>query len=272
MSFLLKLETAIQKNNSLLCLGLDTDIEKLPNHLRQEQYPVLAFNKQIIDATHDLVCSYKFQIAYYSALGISGVEQLIESIAYIRGKYPEIPIILDAKRGDIGNTSEQYAKEAFDIYKADAVTVNPYLGHDGLEPFLRREDKGVIILCRTSNPGANDFQDLKIEGEQLYMKVADKIVEWNNLYGNCLMVVGATYPEEMGRIRKLAPDMFFLVPGIGAQGGDLKQTMAMGLRKDGSGLLIHSARGIIYASNETDFVERAKEEAVRLRDEINSYR
>lgn len=272
MSFLLKLESEIQNNNSLLCVGLDSDLDKLPEHLKTEADPLATFNKAIIDATHDLVSSYKFQIAYYSALGITGTEQLIQSIEYLREKYPEIPIILDAKRADIGNTSEQYAKEAFEIYKSDAVTVNPYLGHDGLEPFLRREDKGVIILARTSNPGAKDFQDLKIEGDTLYMKVAQKIVEWNKLYGNCLMVVGATYPEEMKVIRQIAPEMFFLVPGIGAQGGDLKQTMAMGLRKDGSGLLIHSARGIIYASSGKDFAEKAREEAQKLRDEINTYR
>jgi orotidine-5'-phosphate decarboxylase len=306
MNFLLKLESTIKDNNSLLCIGLDSDIDKIPDHLKSDPKPLLTFNKAIIDATYDLVSSYKFQIAYYSAHGIPGIQQLMQSISYLRQTYPEIPIILDAKRADIGNTSEQYAKEAFDVFQADAVTVNPYLGHDGLEPFFRRTDKGVIILCRTSNPGAKDFQDLPVilngvkdlpAGRQglkdssaspgtvqhlaspqndktvpLYMKIAEKIVEWNKLYGNCLMVVGATYPDEMKKIRELTSNIFFLVPGIGAQGGDVEQTLEAGLRKDGSGLLIHSSRAIIYASDGKDFAERARVEAMKLRDEINQYR
>ncbi len=272
MNFIRKLEDNIIKTNSLLCVGLDSDVKKLPDHIRHKNYPLLEFNKAIIDQTHDLVCSYKFQIAYYSAHGISGLEQLIESIKYIKTTFPDIPVILDAKRADIGNTSAQYAKEAFDVIGADALTVNPYLGYDGIEPFLSREDKGIIILCRTSNPGAKDFQDLVTDGKPLYMHVAEKVKEWNGKAGNCLLVVGATYPEEMKKIREIAPDMFFLVPGIGAQGGDVEATLAAGLRSNKSGLLIHSARGIIYASNGEDFAQRARDEAKRLRNEINKYR
>lgn len=294
MAFLLKLEETIKNNNSLLCVGLDPDIDKIPKHLLTENDPLFEFNKQLIEATNAIVAAYKPQIAHYEKLGPKGLVSLEKSANYLREHYPKIPIILDAKRGDIGTTAEEYAKAVFDFYNVDAVTVNPYLGHDGLEPFLRREDKGIIILCRTSNPGAKDFQDLNVilndsEGSKdsssfdklgtqndkvvpLYMKVAEKIVEWNKLYGNCLMVVGATYPEEMGEVRKVAPDMFFLVPGIGAQGGDLKKTLEAGLRPDKSGLLIHSSRGIVYASSGKDFAERAREEAVKLRDEINKHR
>lgn len=272
MTFLQKLEAAISKNNSLLCVGLDPDIEKLPVHLKQNGSPLFEFNKAIIDRTYNLVCSYKLQVAYYSAEGLPGLQQLIDSINYIKTTYPDLPIILDAKRADIGNTSAQYAKEAFDVFAVDAVTVNPYLGYDGIQPFLDYKDKGIIILCRTSNPGSENFQDLIAFNEPLYIKVAKKIVDWNEEHGNCLMVVAATYPEEMRSIRELAKNMFFLVPGIGAQGGDLERTLQAGLRPDGSGLIIHSARGIIYASDKADFAEKARDEAEKLRSQINKYR
>ncbi len=272
MTFQQKLKTTIEKNNSLLCIGLDTDPKKLPAHLKQSEFPQFEFNKQIIDKTHDLVCSYKFQIAYYSALGIPGIQQLMKSIYYIQINYPDIPIILDAKRGDIGSTAEQYAREVFEVFAADAVTVSPYLGGDSVEPFLKYQDKGIIILCRTSNPGAKDFQDLVVDGQPFYMRVAEKIIAWNEKYGNCLMVIGATYPDEMKQIRELTPDMFFLVPGIGAQGGDLEQTLKNGLRPDGSGLIIHSSRGIIYASNGADSADAARNEAMKLKNQINQYR
>ena len=272
MTFLQKLDTSIQRNNSLLCIGLDTDVEKLPEGFENDDYPQFTFNKQIIDATYDIVCSYKLQIAYYSAFGTSGLEALKQSVEYIKSKNPDLPVILDAKRADIGSTSEKYAEEAFDVFLADAVTVNPYLGSDGLEPFLKRDDKGVIILCRTSNPGAKDFQDLLVNGRPLYLHVAEKINTWHQQFGNCLLVVGATYPEEMKEIRKVVPDLYFLVPGIGAQGGDLEKTLEAGLRNDKSGLIIHSSRSIIYASNGPDFAEKAREEATTLRDRINLHR
>lgn len=292
MNFQQKLENLIQKNNSLLCIGLDTDINKIPKHLLEKEDSVFEFNKTIIDKTHDLVCSYKLNIAYYSAEGLKGLESLIKTIRYIHDRYSNTPVILDAKRADVGHTSEAYAKEVFEQINADSVTVNPYLGFDAVEPFLKYKDKGVIILCRTSNPGASDFQDLLVtpdvsigihirsgnvaphreNGLPLYLKVAKKIVEWDKKYGNCLMVVGATWPREMKKIREIAKDMFFLVPGIGTQGGDLENTLKNGLTKNKSGLIIHSARAIIYASNGEDFAEKARQKAIKMRDEINRYR
>ncbi|RJQ38913.1 orotidine-5'-phosphate decarboxylase [Candidatus Microgenomates bacterium] len=272
MTFLQKLNNNIAKNNSLLCIGLDTDINKIPRDLLGLENPTFAFNKKIIDETVNLVSCYKLNIAYYSASGISGINSLQRTIEYINDTYPNTPVILDAKRADVGSTSEQYAKEAFEVFKADAVTVNPYLGLDSIEPFLKYRDKGVIILCKTSNSGSFEFQDLKVENEPLYLKVAKKIQEWDKQYKNCLMVVGATYPEELKSIRDIAPDMFFLVPGIGKQGGDLEKTLKLGLTKIKSGLIIHSARAIIYASNSADFAEKAKEEAEKLKEEINNYR
>jgi len=289
MNFQQKLEKAIKRNNSLLCIGLDTDINKIPKHLLGKKDPVFEFNKAIIDKTHDLICCYKANIAYYSALGTKGLESLINTIKYIHEQY-DIPFILDAKRADIGSTSEQYAREVFDVFDTDSVTVNPYLGADAIKPFLKRADKGIIILCRTSNPGASDFQDL-ITGvasqahprggyrlapqesyKPLYLKIAEKVVEWNKKYENCLMVVGATWPGEMKKIRKIAPKMFFLVPGIGVQGGDLEKTLKNGLTKEKSGLIIHSARAIIYASSGKDFAEKSRKKAIEMRDLINKYR
>ncbi len=291
MNFLQKLEASIAKNNSLLCIGLDTDRKKIPKHLNGD---VFAFNKAVIDATYDIVSSYKLNSAYYEAGGTDGIEMLKKTIQYIQHQYTSISVILDAKRADIGLTSEQYAKAVFDYINTDAVTINPYLGLDSVEPFLKREEKGIILLCRTSNPGAKDFQDLQVYsssdppapyrsgtgpagGESrrtipLYMKVAEKIIEWGKKYKNCLMVIGATYPNEMKRIRELTPDMFFLVPGIGAQGGDLEKTLQAGLRNDKSGLIIHSSRTIIYASTDTDFAEKAREKAIEIRDAINLFR
>src|SRR5882724_2853458 len=226
MNFQDKLNKSIEKNNSLVCVGLDSDIDKLPESIKTKDNPQFAFNKAIIDATHDLVCSYKPNSAFYEARGDRGVGELKMTCDYINQTYPEISIILDAKRADIGNTNEGYAKFCFDYLQVDAVTLQPYLGGEAIKPFLARADKGTIILCRTSNPGAGEFQDLLVipngvEGSHttkpLYKIVAEKIVkEWNK-NGNCMIVVGATYPEEMAEIRQLAGDMTFLVPGIGAQ-------------------------------------------------------
>lgn len=267
MNFLQKLEKAIKKNNSLLCVGLDPDLDKIPQHLLKLDDPIFGFNKEIVDSTYNLVCAYKPQIAHYAACGIKGINSLLKTIDYVLHKYPTIPIILDAKRADIGSTSQLYAKEAFDVFKADAVTVNPYFGLDSLQPFLERKDKGIIILCRTSNKSAGDFQDIKISLNNLplYLHIAKTVNKWNETYKNCLLVIGATWPEEIRKVRDMAPDMFFLVPGIGAQGGDLKKTLENGLRKDKSGLIIHSSRAIIYAQN-------PREEALKLRNEINRYR
>ena len=274
MKFQQKLNKIIKKNNSLLSIGLDPDLEKIPQHLKKYKDPIFNFNKQIIDATNDLVCAYKPQIAHYSALGIQGIGSLLKTINYLVHFYPKIPIILDAKRGDIDSTAQQYAKEVFDVYHADAVTVNPYMGLDSLKPFLERKDKGVIVLCRTSNKSAGDFQDLRISSNKLplYLHVAKKVREWNKEYRNCMLVVGATWPEELNKIREIAPKMFILVPGIGAQGGDLKQTLKSGLRKDRSGLIIHTSRAIIFASSKPNFASSARKEALKLKESINKYR
>lgn len=254
MSFKQKLENIILKNNSLLCVGLDPINGNL-----------FRFNKKIIDETYDLVCAYKPNIAHYSALGISGLKSLQKTIKYIHTQYNDTPVILDAKRSDIGSTSLNYAIEVFKIFEADAVTVNPYLGFDAIEPFLKYKNKGIIILCRTSNSGASDFQDLKIDNEELYIKVAQKVVQWDKKYNNCLMVVGATWPKQLENVRKIAKDMFFLVPGIGAQGGNLEKTLKYGLTKNKSGLIISSSRGIIFSKD-------PRKEAEKLKEEINKYR
>lgn len=272
MHFQEKLNKLITKNNSILSIGLDSDQDKIPKHLLSLEDPLFVFNKAIIDATHDLVCAYKPNIAFYEAYGEKGHKNLKKTTEYLQAKYPEIPIILDAKRGDIGSTAKMYAKTVFDYWMADAVTVNPYLGLDSLEPFLKYEDKGIIILCRTSNPNASDFQDLMINNIPLYIYVAKKAVEWNKKYNNCILVVGSTWPEQLKKIRKIAPEMFFLVPGIGTQGGDLKKTLEYGLTKTRSGLIINSSSAIIYASSEKDFAQKARETAMTLKNQINKGR
>lgn len=271
MSFKEDIKAAWKRNNSLLCVGLDTDLNKIPEHIRHKRNPILEFNKAIVDSTHDLVCAYKPQIAYYSAF--KAEYDLKMTIDYIHKDYPGIPVILDAKRGDIGSTARMYSIEVFDRYGADAVTINPYLGTDALHPFLERADKGIIILCRTSNPGAVDIQDQEIKGEKLYSIIAKKaLYDWN-YNGNILLVVGATYPEELAEIRAITGnDIPFLVPGIGTQGGDIKKAVRNGRTQDGTGMIINSSRGIIYADDGKHYAERAREEALRLRDEINKYR
>jgi orotidine-5'-phosphate decarboxylase len=270
MNFIKAIESAWRENDSLVCVGLDPDISKIPANLRNRETPLFEFNKAIVDATADVVCAFKPQIAYYSA---SQAERDLElTIDYIHKNHPGIPVILDAKRGDIGSTAEKYAQEVFDRYNADAVTVNPYMGADTLQPFLNRADKGVFILCRTSNPGARDIQDLDSHGKKLYQIVASKAVtEWN-YNSNVLLVVGATYPKELHEIRTIAGDMPFLVPGIGAQGGNVERAITNGKTRNGTGMIINSSRTIIYASNRDDFAEAARNAAIALRDEINQYR
>lgn len=272
MTFNDKLNKIIGKNNSLLCIGLDTDIKKIPQHLLAQEDPIFTFNKAIIDSTFDLVCAYKPNMAFYEAMGIDGLKSLKKTIKYLADKYPQIPTICDGKRGDIGSTSEKYAKSTFEYYGFDSITVNPYLGTDGIEPFLKYSDKGIIILCRTSNPGSVDFQDLNVKGKKLYQKVAEKIIQWDKSYHNCLMVIGATWPEELKQIRKMTSGMFFLVPGIGAQGGDTQKIMEYGLNNKKSGLIINVSRAIIYASKEKDFEKTVREKALEFNRKINKYR
>jgi orotidine-5'-phosphate decarboxylase len=261
-----RLKQAWDATESLVCVGLDPDSAKIPERFAQSSQPIFAFNKEIIDATHDVACAYKPQIAFYSAIGVE--RQLEATIGYIRDRAPHAIVILDAKRGDVGNTANAYAAEAFERYRADAVTVNPYMGEDSVRPFIKDASRAAIILCRTSNSGARDFQDLLVEGKPVYQHVAQRAArEWNQLK-NVLFVVGATYPEEMSILRKAHPEVTFLVPGIGAQGGDLKATLDNGLDANKQGLLISSSRQIIFAGEQAAIRKAAES----LRNEINVIR
>lgn len=273
MDFLTKLDEIVSINNTLLCIGLDPNIEMLPKHLINVDEPYFEFNKAIIDSTADLVCSFKPNSAFYEARGAEGIAELKKTCDYINSKFPEIPIILDFKRGDIGSTNDQYAKFAFDYLGADAITIQPYMGKEAVQPFLDHKDKGIIILVRTSNPGSGEFQDIRSEGQKMYLKVAESIVKnWND-NKNCLLVVGATYPDELADVRQaVGDDIVILIPGIGAQGGDLEATMKTGLNLSGRGVIINSARDIIYSSDGEDFADAARQRAQITRDEINKYR
>jgi orotidine-5'-phosphate decarboxylase len=257
-SFAERLSHAQRSSGSLVCIGLDPDLGKLPDDLALESAPLYAFNRRIVDATFDIAAAYKPQVAFYGAVGAE--EQLASSIRYIRERAPAALVILDAKRGDIGNTAEAYVREAFERYGADAVTVNPYMGADSVQPFLARKDRGALVLCRTSNSGAKDFQDLCFDGLPLYRHVAQHAVKHWNQHGNLMLVVGATVPREMAELRAAHPRVPFLVPGIGAQGGDLQATLAAGLDADGFGLLISASRSVIYAGGGTAVGIRAAAE------------
>ena len=263
MGFTEKLRDAITRNNSLLCVGLDPNPRLMPPGVTVTQ-----FNRAIIDATRDLVCAYKPNLAFYEAAGLEGLRALEETLALMPS---DIPTIGDAKRGDIGNTAREYARALYDHFGFDAATVSPYLGFDSVEPFISYEDKGVFLLCRTSNPSARDFQDLQVDGRPLYEHVAEKAREWN-VHGNIGLVVGATYPDELARIRELCPTMCLLVPGIGAQGGDLPAVVQHGIDKSGANAIINVSRKILYASQESDFAGAARAAASALRDEINEHR
>jgi orotidine-5'-phosphate decarboxylase len=271
LTFAERLARAQETSGSLVCVGLDPDPAKLPKDLDgagQRAQPLYAFDRRIIEATAGIVAAYKPQIAFYSALGAE--DELVASIRYIRERAPAALVILDAKRGDIGNTAEAYAREAFDRYGADAVTVNPYMGEDSVRPFLSRPDRGAILLCRTSNPGARDFQDIPVDGLPLYRRVAERAAGQWNTHRNLMLVVGATFPREMAELRVAHPEVSFLVPGIGAQGGDLDATLAAGLNPHGAGLLISSSRSIIYAGGGA--AQAIREAAAELRTNINRRR
>ena len=274
MQFIPALATAWHDRDSLLCVGLDPDPAKFPAHLQNKPEAIFQFCSAIVDATADLVCCFKPQIAYFAAQRAE--DQLEALIAHIHHQHPNTPVILDAKRGDIGNTAEQYAKEAFERFCADAITVNPYMGRDSVEPYLAYSGKGVILLCRTSNPGGSDLQFLEthngLRKEKLYEYVARKVAEEWNASGNCALVVGATFPSEMARVRALVGDMPLLVPGIGAQGGDIAATVQAGRNAQGAGLMISSSRAILYAGQGEDFALKARHIALQTRDEINRWR
>jgi orotidine-5'-phosphate decarboxylase len=270
MRFVEQLKNAWARNDSLVCVGLDPELERFPAQLSGHASPIFQFNRAIIDATADLVCAYKPQFAHYAAY--EAEDQLERTIEYIHQHHPGIPVILDAKRGDVGNTASRYAIEAFERYGADAVTVNPYLGTDSLEPFLAYEDRGVIVLCRTSNPGAGDLQDLDTGGHKLFEVVAQLAATRWNSRGNCALVVGATYPKELARVRALTGDMPFLVPGVGAQGGDVEAVIRNGQTAAGDGLMVSSSRAILYAASDDTWIEAARTATRTLRDQINQYR
>lgn len=270
MTFFEQLEACAGRNDSLLCVGLDPDFKKLPEAVRSSGTPLFDFNRAIVDATKTFVCCYKPQAAYYA--GQNRDAELERTIEYIHSEAPGVPVILDVKRGDIGSTAEMYAKEAFDRYRADAVTVNPYMGFDTLKPFLDRADKGVVVLCRTSNPNSGDLQNLVADGRPLFEHVALLVRDRWNYNGNAALVIGATYPEELKALRELCPELPFLVPGVGAQGGDVEKVVRFGCRKSGGGVMINSSRGIIYASHDENFAAAAGEAARTLRDQINSFR
>ena len=269
--FIARAWAAADKHDSLLCVGLDPEPERFPASLRALEAPVFEFNRRIVDATAEFACCFKPQFAHYAALGAE--DQLLATIRYIHEHHPDLPVILDSKRGDIGSTAERYAQESFVRYGADAVTVNPYLGFDSVEPYLKWHDRGVIVLCRTSNAGARDFQDLEVGGKRLYRHVAERVAQQWNAAGNCLLVVGATYPAELAEIRTVVgPSVPFLMPGIGAQGGDVEAAVRAGRTPDGRGLLVNSSRGILYAGKGDDFADAARAAARTLRDEINRHR
>jgi orotidine-5'-phosphate decarboxylase len=285
VSFVEALRRRWQATGSLVCIGLDPDLERIPRAARGGRTGMLGapvdeaeadlegalvgFTQAIVDATAEFVCAYKPNSAFYEQYGPSGLRALQRLIAYIHARYPEIPVILDAKRGDIGSTNAAYARAAFDVLQADAITLHPYLGREALDPFLQRADRGALILCRTSNPGAGEFEDLRVrsadEAEQpLYQRVAHAVATGWNTRGNCALVVGATYPEELRIVREIVGDLPILVPGVGAQGGDLAAVVRHGLDASGHGLIISLSRSVLYASKGADFAEAGRREAERV--------
>ena len=277
MKFISKLETRWAHSNSLLCVGLDPQLDRIPERFKKQNSPYLDFCTAIVDATHELVCCFKPQVAYFSAVGAE--DQLEKLVLYIKEQHPDIPVILDAKRGDIGSTAALYAKEAYERYGADAVTVNPYLGFESIEPYMKYEDKGIVVLCRTSNPGSDWLQKDKKDSVPVYQRVAKQVADWNK-EDQFVLVTGATYPEELGEVRKIVGRMPLLVPGIGAQGGDVKSVLEVGLDQKAQGLIISSSREILYAHEKADNDRASDSEklieagivARHTRDIINKFR
>ncbi len=269
MTFIEMLNARWRSADTLLCVGLDPDPARFPEHLRTRRDPIFEFCQAIVDATADLACAFKPQIAYFASA--SAEEPLQRLIAYIRQAHPTVPVILDAKRGDMPATAHQYAREVFERYNAHAVTLSPYLGFDSIEPYLSYSDRGAFLLCRTSNAGGDDLQMLPVGGEPLYERVARLAAQWNR-GGQLGLVVGATYPNELARVRTIVGPLPVLVPGIGAQGGDVQASVKAGQTADGAGIVVNSSRAIIYASKDDDFADAARRAAQGARDEINRYR
>lgn len=266
---LLELQWALKH---FVCVGLDSNWAMIPSFLKEGAniaYSIVRFNQSIIEATRELACAYKLNVAFYEACGVEGLTALRSTISFIQTVAIDVPVILDAKRADIGSTNAGYVTSAFDYLKADAITVHPYLGAEALGPFLDQADKGIVVLCRTSNPGAGEFQDLLVNGEPLYRIVAKRVASDWNRNNNCAVVVGATYPNELHEVREIIGDMPILIPGIGAQGGDLEKTVLAGKDSRGGGMIINASRSIIFASQEADFADAARQETERLHGLIN---
>jgi len=267
-----QLQSAWASQGSMLCVGFDPDPKRLPPVLQGKPESIFEFCREIADATADLVCAFKPQFAYFASQRAEA--QLEKLIKYLKEKHPHIPVILDSKRGDIGSTADHYALEAFERYGADAITVNPYMGFDTIEPYLKHAGKGVIVLCRTSNPGGSDLQFLNIspDGQPLYLHVAKLAAQQWNSSGQISLVVGATFPEEIAKVRAIVGDMPLLIPGIGAQGGDIDATVKAGAiaNKPGTGMIINSSRAILYASSGSDFAEAARAVALNTRDALRA--
>lgn len=270
MNFAQKLDSITKINNSLLCVGLDPEIDKLPKHMLHQEDPIFAFNVELIRATHDLVCAYKPNIAFYEAHGLEGLQSLKRTMEFIQDAFPEIPIVLDAKRADIGNTARMYAKAAFEYWNADAVTVHPNLGLDSLIPFFAYKDKLTIILIKTSNPDSGMFQNLPTDGKPYYLAVAKEIKKWD--YDTIGIFVGATYPDELQKIRDVFPDKVFLSAGIGAQDAEIEKAVKAGINKEKKGIMYNASRSIMYDSSGEDFAQKAREKVESLRNTINKFR
>ena len=270
MGFMQQLRQRWVTSGSLVCVGLDPEPAKFPAKFSGDPDAVFAFCRDIADATAEFACAFKPQIAHFAALGAE--DALERLIAHLHAAHPGVPVILDAKRGDIGSTAQRYAVEAFQRYDADAVTVNPYLGRDSVQPFLDHAERGVVILCRTSNPGAGDLQDLDVGGRPLYQHVAGTIARDWNAHGNCALVVGATWPAQLAEVRAIVGDMPLLVPGVGAQGGDAEAVVRNARTADGTGLMVSSSRAILYASSGDDYADAAADAARTLRDTLDAAR
>lgn len=270
MKFTEMLQARWRNQNTLLCVGLDPNRSRLPEELASDPDAIYTFCCGIVDATADLVCAFKPQIAYFASEGAE--ETLLRIIRYIHANHPDIPVILDAKRGDIGSTCEHYAYEAFERFEADCVTLSPYMGEDTIAPYLKYEEKGAFILCRTSNRSGDELQMLDVGGERLFERVARLVSEKWNRTGELGLVVGATYPDELAAVRRVAPDIPLLVPGVGAQGGDINAAVKAGMDTSGAGMVINSGRAILYASKGSDWKKTARAAAVATRDAINAAR
>ena len=262
-----------------VCVGLDSDIDRLPEAVRRPrpEETIFDFNRQIVDATADLVSAYKPNAAFYEKAGSDGVAALARTVEYIHERAPDVPVILDAKRADIGSTNQGYVAAAFGYYQADAITVHPYLGEEALQPFLEQADKGILVLCRTSNPGAGEFQDLLVDGRgrdksALYELVAERVaIRWN-ANGNCGLVVGATYPHELRKIREIVGDLPLLLPGVGAQGAEVAAAVEAGVDARGRGLIVNASRSIIFASSDANFAQAARQATLELHHQIDASR